>query len=69
MNKANDMDQDRVFYELDMERMYEDSSWRLDEINSDLSAVAEQDRQFEIDQSYQEFLDAILGDVACFEYD
>jgi hypothetical protein len=44
-----------------MERMYEDESWGLDEVNVQLADLSEQLRDQSVEEAYYEFIDAILA--------
>lgn len=54
------MDQDRMFYEIDMERMYLDESFDLDQINAELQVEHQLFIDGKIEQMYDEWLDEIF---------
>jgi hypothetical protein len=49
---ANEM----LMYELDMERMHEDESFWIDEVNAELQAAAQELQAADIEQAYDEML-------------
>ena len=55
------MDQDRVMYELDMERMYEDESFTLDEANRLLQEETAVQLEEATELAYDEYLQSILS--------
>lgn len=54
------MDMDRAMFEVDMERMYEDSSFSLDEINGLLQSIGQEMQAEAVEAAYDEMLDSIM---------
>lgn len=54
------MDMDRVMYEVDMERMYEDDSFVFDGLNADLQLIAQEQQEAVVEAAYDEMLDSIM---------
>ena len=53
------MQEDRMLFEMDMERQYVDPSWGLDEVNAELQLLSESSMDAEIEAAYDEMLDSI----------
>lgn len=54
------MDMDRVMYEVDMERMYEDDSFVFDGLNADLQLIAQEQQEAVVEAAYDEMLNSIM---------
>lgn len=54
------MDMDRVMYEVDMERMYEDDSFVFDGLNADLQIIAQEQQEAVVEAAYDEMLNSIM---------
>ena len=55
------MQEDRMLFEMDMERQYVDPSWGLDEVNAELQLLSESSMDAEIEAAYDEMLDSIMN--------
>ena len=54
------MDMDRFMYEVDMERMYEDSSFPFDEVNGVLQEIGHENQEEAVEAAYDEMLESIM---------
>jgi len=54
------MKEDQMLFEIDMERQYEDPSWGLDYVNSELQLESGSATEEEIEAAYDEMLQSIL---------
>ena len=55
------MQEDHVLFLVDMERQYNDPSWGLDTVNSELQLLSESAMDAEIEAAYDEMLDSIMN--------
>ena len=55
------MQEDHVLFEMDMERQYNDPSWGLDTVNSELQLLSESAMDAEIEAAYDEMLYSIMN--------
>lgn len=51
---------EQELFELDMERMYEDNSFTLDQANLELQEAADEQVALEIEAVYDEYLDEMM---------
>lgn len=52
---------DRMMYEVEMERMYEDDSFVLDGVNGDLQQIAQELQEDIVEAAYDEMLASIMN--------
>lgn len=49
-----------MLFEMDMERQYEDYSWGLDTLNSELQLISESAMDEKIEAAFDEMMDSIM---------